>query len=581
MDILVKYLTRRRSGDVASRDEEINCEALNFGRGTDSEVELPDPRVQLHQGALHIRPGGLFFEAPARSNVSIDGRISTSGPVQIGSVIEVGPYDVVILEPPEGKDAAVSVELTRPSGDALVALRERSVMTLGEAGWGTRKWSWGLAILVLALFLAWPAVQFLKGDNTVDVTRLGEMSVAAVTQPWPVDGDISWDTGEISRPHGFIGGQCGACHQKPFVQVEDSACAACHSGIEHHFDPGKFKLAEFSGASCQNCHKEHAGPEPIILSSQAFCADCHKDLDGHVPDTKIKNASDFGDAHPQFRPAVIIDGATGKRKRLELDAAKPPVEISNLKFPHDKHLKPEGVRVRADDKDEKRTKVMQCADCHVPEASGVNMRPIRMKQHCAECHSLAFSPLDPSRNLPHGNLVDALHVIKEFYADAALRGGVQSADAPASVRRRPGTPLSEADRPGALQWARKTAEDATAFVTKGVCGYCHHIGRDPSAAVGWQIKKVTLAENWFEKSWFPHNQHRDVQCTACHKANASKHSGDVLLPGIETCQRCHGGDEAATRIRTTCVDCHRFHLPGAPLMHPGPGQGKTALRSGQ
>ena len=577
MEFQVKYLTRRRSGDAVSRDEDVNCEVLNFGRSTGSEVELTDPRVQLLQGTLHVRAGGLFFEAPPRANVSIDGRVTTSGPVNIGSIIEIGPYEVVILEPPEGKDGAVSVELTRPAGDAHVALNDRSVMTLDKAGWGTRKVSWGLAIVVLAVFLIWPMVQFFKFDHVVKVSQLGEMSMRADSEPpWPVDGDKAWDSGEVTRPHKFFHSECNTCHQKPFVQVEDNACMACHTHLQHHFDPGKFKLAGYDEATCQTCHKEHIGGEPIIMGGQAFCADCHKDLDGNVVKTKLKNAGDFGTAHPQFRPAVIIDGDTGERQRLVLDASNPPVELSNLKFPHDKHLKPEGVRVLAGDTGGKKTKVMQCGDCHQKEASGVNMRPIAMREHCAECHSLAFSPADPSRMLPHGDFEGAMHVIREFYADLALRGGVQDADAPASVRRRPGIPLSEADRPSALQWARKTADTATTFVSRSVCGYCHEMARDRNAAGGWRIKKVKLAETWFEMSWFPHSQHEEVQCTTCHKANASKQAGDVMIPGIDTCRNCHGGAEATARIPTTCVDCHRFHMPGQPTMHDHPGPRKTA-----
>ena len=577
MEFQVKYLTRRRSGDAVSRDEDVNCEVLNFGRSTGSEVELTDPRVQLLQGTLHVRAGGLFFEAPPRANVSIDGRVTTSGPVNIGSIIEIGPYEMVILEPPEGKDGAVSVELTRPAGDAHVALNDRSVMTLDKAGWGTRKVSWGLAIVVLAVFLIWPMVQFFKFDHVVKVSQLGEMSMRADSEPpWPVDGDKAWDSGEVTRPHKFFHSECNTCHQKPFVQVEDNACMACHTHLQHHFDPGKFKLAGYDEATCQTCHKEHIGGEPIIIGSQAFCADCHKDLDGNVVKTKLKNAGDFGTAHPQFRPAVIIDGDTGERQRLVLDASNPPVELSNLKFPHDKHLKPEGVRVLAGDTGGKKTKVMQCGDCHQKEASGVNMRPIAMREHCAECHSLAFSPADPSRMLPHGDFEGAMHVIREFYADLALRGGVQDADAPASVRRRPGIPLSEADRPSALQWARKTADTATTFVSRSVCGYCHEMARDRNAAGGWRIKKVKLAETWFEMSWFPHSQHEEVQCTTCHKANASKQAGDVMIPGIDTCRNCHGGAEATARIPTTCVDCHRFHMPGQPTMHDHPGPRKTA-----
>jgi predicted CXXCH cytochrome family protein len=568
MDVLIKHLTRRRSGDAVSRDEEITCEVLRFGRGTGNEIELSDPRVLLQQGELHARPGGLFFEAPPRSNVSIDGRIATSGHVRPGSVIEIGPYDVTVLDAPEGKDAAVSIELTRPAGDALEALQARSVMSLKQAGWGARRWAWGLSILVLALFLAWPLAQFLTGGTKVDVSHLGEssMDMGKNARPWPVDGDLVWDTGEISRPHKFIGSECGACHQKPFVQVEDSACASCHARIEHHFDPGKFKLAEVTEASCQNCHKEHAGPEPIILASQEFCADCHDNLKTRAPQTELANATDFGINHPQFRPAVVVDGDTGRTQRLTLDPKNWPVEVSNLKFPHDKHLKPEGVRVRAGDRNEKKTKVMVCADCHQTEAGGVNMRPIGMEKHCSECHQLAFSPEDPTRSLPHGDLDQALLIVRDFYADLALRGGVREDAAPASVRRRPGTPLRKEDRPEALAWAREKADEAHVYISRSVCGACHDIARTGNEDNKWRIKKVKLAESWLEKSWFPHNQHDVVECTACHKAESSKQAADVLMPGIETCRNCHGGDRTTAQIPSTCVDCHLFHLPGQPAM---------------
>tara|TARA_B100000949_G_scaffold204280_1_gene193777 strand:- start:199 stop:516 length:318 start_codon:yes stop_codon:yes gene_type:complete len=102
------------------------------------------------------------------------------------------------------------------------------------------------------------------------------------------------------------------------------------------------------------------------------------------------------------------------------------------------------------------------------------------------------------------------------------------------------------------------------------------MARDRNVAGGWRIKKVKLAETWFEMSWFPHSQHEEVQCTTCHKANASKQAGDVMIPGIDTCRNCHGGAEATARIPTTCVDCHRFHMPGQPTMHDHPGPRKTA-----
>ncbi|MFQ5468586.1 MAG: cytochrome c3 family protein, partial [Kiloniellaceae bacterium] len=55
-------------------------------------------------------------------------------------------------------------------------------------------------------------------------------------------------------------------------------------------------------------------------------------------------------------------------------------------------------------------------------------------------------------------------------------------------------------------------------------------------------------------------------CVDCHAAPESKVSTDVLLPGIKSCQRCHGGEKAADKVPTTCIACHGFHRRGLPPM---------------
>jgi hypothetical protein len=34
----------------------------------------------------------------------------------------------------------------------------------------------------------------------------------------------------------------------------------------------------------------------------------------------------------------------------------------------------------------------------------------------------------------------------------------------------------------------------------------------------------------------------------------------VLLPGIDTCRKCHGGNRAGS-ARSGCVECHTYHPP--------------------
>jgi hypothetical protein len=39
-----------------------------------------------------------------------------------------------------------------------------------------------------------------------------------------------------------------------------------------------------------------------------------------------------------------------------------------------------------------------------------------------------------------------------------------------------------------------------------------------------------------------------------------------LLPKIEVCQECHGGQDAGDRLQTSCIECHDFHQHEQILM---------------
>ena len=59
-----------------------------------------------------------------------------------------------------------------------------------------------------------------------------------------------------------------------------------------------------------------------------------------------------------------------------------------------------------------------------------------------------------------------------------------------------------------------------------------------------------------------------MACIDCHQAPESKVAGDVLLPGVASCQNCHGGEQAADRVPSTCITCHIFHQPFLGPMRP-------------
>ncbi len=560
MEVLVRYLTKKRDGATATRDERVECESIRFGRSTDNDVELAAPGVILHEGVLHKRAGGLFFESlgEGRNNVTLDGQPVANGSVRIGSTIGVGPYDIVVLPPVGDAEITLSVELVRPVGDTLATLRANSVTRLEQSGLGKRPLAWGALLIILAAFLLWPLIEAYVIDQ--DDARLSKNSIemAMASEYWPMAADLAWVTGPVSGPHKFMAQNCSFCHERPFVRVQDTVCTECHAGIQNHVDPKVHDLPEISTALCQSCHKEHQGTLPITREDQAFCSSCHSDLKEIARDTDIEDATNFGRDHPEFRPTVVVDVAAKTFARVPLDKANWPVEKSNLIFTHKKHLNPQGILVPG----QQQRRVMGCADCHTSEQGGAGFAPVVMEDHCSDCHLLNFEPTVPTRRLPHGDVADVTNSLKEFYGDLALRGGATVEAAPAVVRRRPGgRSLTEEERLEALAWADKAARDAGARVfTRSVCGTCHEVTRTGDGPLDYSVAPVLVVDRWLTKGRFDHASHSAPGCLDCHAAVDSDKASDVLLPQIATCQACHGGEAAVQRVPSTCVSCHDFHL---------------------
>ena len=567
MDILVSYLTRKRSGDVAHRDVEIEADVIRLGRGSDCQVNLHDPRVAYSHAEIHDRGGSFFIEAMNSSfELLVNGTPVNTIQLHIGDKIVLGPYEIVVIKAPSGKNLAFTVELLEHRLDYLERLNSLSRTTLADAAAGMRGMSWAFFIVVFSVFLAWPLVHFFGLSDSATTSQSPMQTSKVGVKIWPLTPDLAWISGDISAPHRFVANDCKTCHQRAFVQVEDGACLACHSSVQHHADPVKFPMEQITEAACQSCHKEHNGAATIVTISETQCADCHRDLKEDAPDTTLINVSNFGTDHPQFRPTVVVNATTGELKRQKLDKDNWPVEHSNLKFTHKKHLAAAGMLVPG--KTER--KVLQCDDCHRPEPGGVGMAPITMQTHCAECHQLKFEPAVPSRVVPHGDVAAVKLMLTEFYGNMALRGGADVKDAPDSVRRRPGTELTEAEQLEAMAWADQRAGLASDYLFgKSVCRVCHEVSSEQlGASTSWSIENILVADRWLPKGQFDHGHHRNMTCVDCHEATNSDKATDVILPQIAHCQQCHGGESASNLVPTTCNSCHEFHQPFLGSMRP-------------
>lgn len=557
MEAVVSFLTRRSSGGYAHRDVDVSASVLRIGRGADSEIYLPDPRVPLRAAEIKLEAGGAFVESVGPFDIRVNGAPTRRARLAPGDKVTIGPYDLQAGEPPAGRELMIAVELVRPLGDHLEQLKQRSRTRLESTWLSKRRTSWGLFLALALLFLAAPVAWSLMTPAADGMANMDQRHAAA----FPLTPDKPWDSGDFSSSHKFFANDCKTCHVKPFQQVRDDACLSCHGAINHHGEPELFAQASAALPACQSCHKEHNGDSGIILTRQALCVDCHADLKSRAPETALLNVSDFGSGHPGFRPTVVVDHAKGKVERIALTDRDRLKEDGGVRFPHDKHLTRANGGLRTPDG----RRIMECGDCHTPEPGGMGMQPIRMETHCAECHQLNFEPRDPERTVPHGKPKEVQLILTDYYAKVALEGGFDDPAAPAAVRRLPGTPLAPEARAEALAWAKARAEEAisTAF-GKQLCGYCHAVVQGADGA--WDVVKPMLADRWLAMGKFHHESHASVECGECHAAETSKEAADVLLPDIAKCQSCHGGESASAKVPSACVMCHDFHNPAFPPM---------------
>ncbi|KAJ8136457.1 hypothetical protein OY671_010330, partial [Metschnikowia pulcherrima] len=169
--------------------------------------------------------------------------------------------------------------------------------------------------------------------------------------------DKAWSSGHLSSAHKNLENDCQACHVKAFVAVRDNACLTCHTQDAHQHIPDAARSVRARGephgfaafqravstafnrpaGRCVDCHTEHEGAGAMPATRQQFCTDCHDGSKTRLTDTKIADAADFGTAHPQFRPTVIVgmNGAKPSSQRAVWSPASR--EANGSKFTHAQH----------------------------------------------------------------------------------------------------------------------------------------------------------------------------------------------------------------------------------------------------
>jgi len=312
-----------------------------------------------------------------------------------------------------------------------------------------------------------------------------------------------YTAGPLTPSHAFLGQKCADCHRAEVgigKKVEDKQCAACHDAPLHQAEQTLMP-------PCITCHVEHRGVTQLASVSDRACTACHGNLQTKSGKHTVNASVESFDAHPQFAAVAAGHDPTG------------------LRFNHQKHL----------------TDVSQkCADCH-PAAD------IRQPAHshltaraqmaiptyaatCMPCHPLNVDEAvsDPA---PH----DKPEVVHKFMVEQLAKHGASSKLAADEEKLFFGTTMSGG----------------------GQCAGCHTMQKAAGQGLP-TVVATAVPQRWFGKALFDHSAHQAIDCASCHpKAASSTSAGDLLIPGIETCNKCHAPGRASAG--SECSTCHVYH----------------------
>ena len=147
MRIRLTEIRLRPTGKRVRFDRDVDVESLFIGRGPDNDVSLKGLTISLHQATIRKSDGRLYIEAAPGQRVNVNGLVSTGGRLQIGDMIRVGSWELRILEPYAGFDAALEDREVVHVDDERSALDARTRIGVEAGALARRPLSWAAAPL--------------------------------------------------------------------------------------------------------------------------------------------------------------------------------------------------------------------------------------------------------------------------------------------------------------------------------------------------------------------------------------------------------------------------------------------------
>ncbi len=548
-----------KTGQRQYREIFIQTRRLTIGRASDQHLHIADSRVFPQHAVIRPgrgREGRIVIEALTPSGVRVNGKASLQKNLQPGDEVQVGPAVIVIESSPRGAPVTLRFRFAEQEETGR-RLDKLNVLSLSDSGLSKRFWSLLMASGVAAIFLVVPMSAALYQP----LRPLLRASTMLPNDGW-------WTPGPLHTAHQFIGADCNTCHVSPFTPVDNTQCAACHNTVQHHVNVPSGDMNLFAQHRCADCHAEHNEERTLVSHDQRVCTDCHADLKAQKPRTRLMNAADFGKDHPQFRLTMLEsqpgrNGMDWQTVKLDVLPGVKFVENSHLSFSHAQHLDSRGIKGPRGDE------VLQCKDCHTPDAAGRYMQPIEMEKQCSRCHSLRFDETDANSEVPHGDIEGVYRTLLAHFSQQYLEGVALPTVRTRASARRPGSQagvMTRDEQVRARDWAEQMSLGAARdLFERRVCVDCHEVQK-VAGQVGlqqWQVEPVRLTQSWMPQANFDHASHKTSKCVECHVgADISKRSSDVLMPTLTECRACHSGPaDDRNKLPSDCLMCHQFHLP--------------------
>ena len=376
--------------------------------------------------------------------------------------------------------------------------------------------------------------------------------------------------GRVSAAHDILSTECNACHVKEAgsfsAKASNQGCESCHDGPIHHAN-------QVFTPNCASCHEEHRGHLRLAATSNTSCTQCHANLHSTAGATPFAHTvTRFDGDHPEFAALRSGNGDPG-----------------TIKFDHAVHLNHNlrGPRGLVD---------LDCQDCHRAGtaaskwkygaigdagneglvASGrpaeiaekslppsmdyrrAYMSPIAYAKHCVACHGLQFDPRFQD-GAPHDTL-EVIHafLVAKFQQYIPSHPAELRVAAPVPERDLPQKPLPAAFRILSRQeWVDLRVAESEELLWRKTCAQCHALSFTKQSSPP-AVANSNITRRWFRHAVFDHDTHKLLKCAECHsQALTSQETSDILIPGIQTCQKCH--HSGTTSAESRCFECHTYH----------------------